>query len=351
MTAKFGPWPMLAALWLAAPVMAAPLPTLDGTPPLVIAHRGASAERPEHTLASYKRAIEVGADFVEPDLVMTKDNQLVTRHEPEIGLTTDAPAKFPDRKRTAMVDGKQIEGWFAEDFTLAELKSLRAIQPHPDRSKDYDGQFEIPTLQEVIDLVRSEEKARDRTIGIYPETKHPTYFAEMGKDIDVALLDVLLKNGYRGPEDAVFIQSFEVSNLEKLSKLTKIRLIQLYGGPNGAPYDWVAAGVKRTYGDMMKPAGLAAVAKYAYGIGPSLTAIVPVKDGKTQPSTTLVADAHQAGLRVHPYTFRGESRHLPAEYGGDLAAAIRQMMALGIDGFFTDEPAIGVKARAEALKN
>lgn len=351
MTAKFGPWPMLAALWLAAPVMAAPLPTLDGTPPLVIGHRGASAERPEHTLASYQRAIEVGADFVEPDLVMTKDNQLVTRHEPEIGLTTDAPVKFPDRKRTAMIDGKPVDGWFAEDFTLAELKTLRAIQPHPDRSKQYDGQFEIPTLQEVIDLVRAEEKARGRTIGIYPETKHPTYFAAMGKDIDVALLDVLLKNGYRGAEDAVFIQSFEVSNLEKLSKLTKIRLIQLYGGANGAPYDLVAAGVKRTYGDMMKPEGLAAVAKYAYGIGPSLTAIVPVKDGKVQAPTTLVADAHQAGLRVHPYTFRGEARHLPAEYGGDLATAMRQMMALGIDGFFTDEPAIGVKARAGAMKN
>ncbi|MFD2263351.1 glycerophosphodiester phosphodiesterase [Lacibacterium aquatile] len=351
MKAKIGTWTTLAALWLAAPLMAAPLPTLDGTPPLVIGHRGASAERPEHTLASYLRAIEVGADFVEPDLVMTKDNHLVTRHEPEIGLTTDAPAKFPDRKRTAMIDGKPVEGWFAEDFTLAELKTLRAIQPHPDRSKEYDGQFEIPTLQEVIDLVRAEEKKRGRTIGIYPETKHPTYFAQMGKDMNTVLLDILRRNYFHHSSDAVFIQSFEISNLKDLSKRSKHKLIQLLGNESSTPYDQIINGSKKTYRDMMNPDGLAEIAKYAYGIGPSKTSIIPIdKDGRTMPRSSLVGWAHKAGLRVYPYTFRSEPRHLPAEYRNDLTEEMKRFFALGVDGIFTDEPATGVKARAEMGK-
>lgn len=308
--------------------------------PIVIAHRGCSGERPEHTLAAYERAIDQGADVIEPDLVPTRDGVLVARHENEIGGTTDVArhADFARRRTTKTIDGQEVTGWFVEDFTLAELKTLRARERLPDlrpANTAFDGRFEIPTLGEIIAL------AKARRVGLYPETKHPTYFAAIGLGTDAPLVAALHAAGWSGPDDPVFIQSFEVGNLRRIAGMTRLRLIQLMDA-QGGPAD----GAVPSYQMMATPGGLRAVAAYAYGIGPNKAQLG---------QGGLVRDAHAAGLRVHPWTFRAENRFLAAPFQragatGDLAGEIAAALRLGIDGFFTDYPLIGVQTRDAVAK-
>ncbi len=327
--------------------------------PIVIAHRGASGYAPEHTLASYFIAIQQGADYIEPDLVVTRDGVLVARHENEIGGTTDVVGRseFADRRTTKAIDGVSVTGWFTEDFTLEELKSLRARERIPDLrpgNTRLDGRLEIPTLEEILALVRGVEEQRavrarglglapPEPIGVYPETKHPSYFAGIGLAMEERLVGTLERYGYRGPDGGAFLQSFETGNLQVLHRLTKLPLVQLIEA-TGAPYDLVAKEDPRTYADLAARAGLEEIAAYAAGIGPAKSLVIP-RDGEgrlTRP-TPLIADAHAAGLKVHPWTFRAESGFLPA--GVDLEGELREFLAAGIDGFFTDQPDVGVSER------
>ena len=305
--------------------------------PLIIGHRGASGHRPEHTLASYRLAAEMGADFIEPDLVSTRDGVLVARHENEIGGTTDVAATFPDRKRTKTIDGQSIEGWFTEDFTLAEIKTLRARERLAFRSHEYDGRFEVATLDEVIVLAKQLTRELGRPIGIYPETKHPTYFRGIGLPLEEPLLQALDKHGWNSREAPVFIQSFEQGNLRELRKKTRVRLIQLIS--NMRMFD--SPGV-----DVLKD-----IATYADGIGPEKRLIIPVKpDGSVGPPTDLVARAHALGLLVHAYTLRTDKEFLPAGYKGNAEEEFRQFGAAGVDGFFTDFPDVAARVFGVAPK-
>ncbi len=321
--------------------------------PLVIGHRGASGYRPEHTLAAYRLAAEQGADFIEPDLVLTKDGVLVARHENEIGGTTDVALRpqFAARRTTKVIDGASLTGWFTEDFTLAELKTLRAKERIPavrPQNTVFDGQFEVPTFQEVLDLRKQLSRELRRTIGVYPETKHPTYFRAIGLAFDRPLVRTLTVNGLNRKGAPVFVQSFETGNLRDLSKSLRVPLVQLLSGPTA-----IIPGDTRTYAELATPAGLKDVAKYADGIGPSKGYIVPRNaDGSSAAPTSFVDDAHRAGLLVHPYTFRRENQFLPLELRsstdpnavGDLAGEIRQFLHLGVDGVFTDNPDVGFSA-------
>jgi glycerophosphoryl diester phosphodiesterase len=339
--------------------------TLHGRPPIVIGHRGACGFRPEHTLASYELAIEQGADYIEPDLVCTRDGVLIARHEPEIGGTTDVAEKFPGRRTTKSVDGADVEGWFADDFTLAEIKTLRARERLAFRDQSFNGRFEVPTFQEVIDLARRRSRETGRTIGIYPETKHPTYFQERGLAFEEKLVEILHRSGYAGRDAAVFVQSFEVANLKKLRALTDVPLVQLTDAtgvaPDGTvlynqPFDLVRRGDPRTYGDLLSPDGLREIATYADAIGPWKRSIVSVRGDepggdahkRTLHPTELVDEAHAAGLRVHPYTFRNEAQFLAADYQGEPLNEYRQFFDLGVDGLFSDFPVTAVSARARA---
>jgi len=325
--------------------------------PTVTAHRGASALRPEHTLEAYRKAIEDGADSVEPDLVATRDGVLVARHENEISGTTDVAtrAEFAGRKTTKTIDGIAMSGWFTEDFTLAELKRLRARERIPANrpaNTAYDGQFPIPTLQEVIDLVDSESRARKRVIGLIPELKHPTYFKSVGLPLERRLVDVLDQNGYHGADAAVFIQSFEVANLKELRTMGTYRLVQLISAPNEAPYDAVASNSALTYADMITPNGLREIATYAQVASPTKSIVIPRTgaDALAAP-TNFVRDAHAVGLKVHTWTMRPENPFLPAPLRaepknspstrGDATAEIRAYLDAGVDGIFSDDPAIG----------
>ncbi|BBE33687.1 glycerophosphoryl diester phosphodiesterase [Sphingosinicella microcystinivorans] len=313
--------------------------------PIVIAHRGASGLLPEHTIAAYTRAIDDGADFIEPDLVPTRDGVLVARHENEISGTTDVAsrAEFEDRKTTKTIDGASVTGWFTEDFTLAELKTLRARERLPElRGTANDGRFVIPTLDEIITL------AKARGVGIYPETKHPSYFASIGLPLEATLIAALDAAGWRDAAAPVFIQSFEVNNLKQLNTMTGVRLIQLVAA-EGGPAD----GARGSYAEMLTPEGLKAVAAYADGIGPEKTLVIPRgADMRLAAPTRLVADAHAAGLKVHPWTFRAENYFLPADHRkgedprahGDLVGEIRAYLAAGIDGLFSDFTAEAVTA-------
>ncbi|NOT28526.1 MAG: glycerophosphodiester phosphodiesterase [Acidobacteria bacterium] len=296
--------------------------------PLVIAHRGASGYRPEHTLESYRLAIEMGADAIEPDLVSTKDGILIARHENEIGETTDVAEKFPSRKTTRRIDGREVTGWFTEDFTLAEIRSLRAQERLPFRPHEYDGRFLVPTFDEVIDLAASQSRAIGREIAVYPETKHPTYFRTIGLPLEERLVAVLEKHGLTAKTSPVFIQSFEPSSLQRLRTLTRVRLLQLLD-----------------VGADASPARLREIATYANGLGPNKLLVVPVDpQGRLGTPTSLVRDAHVAGLFVHVWTMRRESQFLPSSYDGDLRKEFRQFASLGVDGVFTDFPDMAVEA-------
>lgn len=328
--------------------------------PIVIAHRGASGYRPEHTLAAYELAIELGADYVEPDLVPTKDGVLVTRHENEISGTTDVSAhtEFANRKKAKQIDGEKMEGWFVEDFTYDELKTLRARERMPkvrQHNTIYNDRYSIPTFQQVIDLVKKKSAELHREIGIYPELKHPTYFASIGLSTEKPLIDALKANGYVERSSPIFIQCFEPSTLKRLHNETKLNLVQLIE-ESGTPYDLILAKDPLNCTEMVKPSGLAEVAKYAQGIGPNKSMIaLRDKDGKLTKTSTLVADAHKAGLVVHPWTFRNENSFLPLDYRGkatsdpifygDAFAEYKLFYDLGVDGVFSENPDTAIEAR------
>lgn len=322
---------------------------------LVIGHRGASGYRPEHTLASYELAARMGADYIEPDLVSTKDHVLIARHENDITGTTDVAdhPEFAGRKTTKTIDGQPITGWFTEDFTLAEIKTLHAKERLPDSRQHntiYDGLFTIPTFDEVLALRASLSRELHRETGVYPETKHPSYFRGLGLNLETPLVAALKKAGLADRNAPVFIQSFELKNLDLLRTTyhVKIKLIFLTS-TSGAPY-----GDTRSYADLTTPAGLATVARTADGIGPDKLQIIPRDPaGNLRTPTTLVTDAHAAGLQVHPYTFRAENQFLPlnlrtgsdpTDYGRILDE-LDAYLNTGIDGFFTDQADIGVLAR------
>ncbi|OJB02446.1 glycerophosphodiester phosphodiesterase [Burkholderia ubonensis] len=341
--------------------------TRDPTQPLsakvqVVGHRGASALRPEHTLASYRKAIEDGADVIEPDLVSTRDGVLVARHENEISGTTNVSAlpQFASRKTTKTIDGVPLTGWFTEDFTLAELKTLRArerIAQFRPANTAYNDQYEIPTLDEIVALAKQMSAQAGRTIHLYPETKHPTYFRSIGLPLEDRLVDALQKDPYTARTATIYIQSFEVANLKAIrnrigSSQPNWKLVQLMDDAAQRPYDFVKANDKRTYGDLSTRDGMREVATYANGVGPYKASIIAVgADGTLQQPTPYVRYAHEAGLVVHPYTFRPENNFLPASLkdGGaasarNTAGSVREIQAYlraGIDGFFTDDPAVG----------
>ena len=357
--------------------------TLDGRRPLVIGHRGASGYFPDHTLEGYRRAIELGADFIEPDLVSTKDGVLVVRHEPNITGTTnvkDLP-QFADRKRKAVIDGVEEEGWFVSDFTLAELKQLRAVQPLAERDQRHNGRYQVPTFEEVLTLVRDEQARTGRVIGVYPELKHSTWHRELDLPLEDRLLALLERFGLTRKDSPVIVQSFETGNLKYLRGKTQVRLVQLIGGadqnpdgsidltlPDGQAFDLTRAGDRRTYADMLTPAGLAEIRTYADGIGPWKAFLLPSRlqldaqgkpvdlngDGTIDqrdrialPATDVVANAHKAGLVVHPYTFRNEPRRLVSDDKGDPKAEYRRIYELGVDGVFSDFPDTAKAARDE----
>lgn len=350
--------------------------------PLVIGHRGASGYLPDHTLESYALAIELGADYVEPDLVATRDGVLIARHEPNLIATTDVAQRqeFASRRRTAVVDGVSEVGFFASDFTLAEIKTLRAKQAMAERDQSMNGKFQVPTLEEVIDLAKSESTRLGRTIGIYPETKHPTFHDRLGLKLEDRLLAALAAAGWTEKTSPVIIQSFEVANLKYLHGKTGVRLFQLIdaadvnvdgsialAAPSAQPYDFVVAGDKRTFKDLVSKEGLAEIKTYADGVAPWKPYILPTaaldenKDGKADDRnadgkvderdrvlltpTSLVADAHAVGLMVHTWTFRNEPRRLAMDYKDDPTAEYKAFFALGIDGLFSDFPDTAVKAR------
>ncbi len=331
--------------------------------PIVIGHRGSPAYRPEHTIASYMLAIEMGADYIEPDLVFTKDGQLVARHEPDIGATTNVAdhPEFASRQTTRTIDGVIFANtWFTFDFTLAELKTLRAKERLPlvrPQNTALDGLFEVPTFQEVIDL------AKAKGVGIYPETKHPTFFQSLGFSFDAPLLATLRRNGLDRPGAKVFIQSFEVGNLQRLRRETPLPLIQLIDVA-GAPADFVASGDPRTYDDLVTPQGLAEISTYADGIGPDKSRIVAGNSAGNplgQP-TMLVRDAHRVGLLLHPFTFRPENNFLAADFRvgnpsspeylharGDQPAELALYYKLGVDGLFADNADTAVAVREKTF--
>jgi len=319
----------------------------------VIGHRGASGYRPEHTLASYEQAIVQCADYIEPDVVSTKDGVLVTRHENEISGTTDVAAhpEFASRKTTKTIDGVKTTGWFTEDFTFAELRTLRAKERLPQTrpaNTAFDGLYVIPTLDEVIDLARHSVSCDGRQIGVYPETKHPSYFDSIGLSLEEPLVAALRANGVDSADAPVIVQSFEVANLKELNGLTDVHLAQLVNS-SGRPYDFTLAGDARTYADLVKPAGLAEIASYADGIGAEKSVLIArTPEGRLSSPSPVIADAHAAGLDVHGWTFRLENQYLPVEFRssadpiapGDLAGEIRVFLDAGMDGIFSDQPDI-----------
>jgi glycerophosphoryl diester phosphodiesterase len=335
--------------------------------PLVIGHRGAPGYLPDHTLQGYARAIRLGADYVEPDLVATKDGVLIARHEPNITGTTDVAdhPEFADRfDASRFVDGVEESGWFASDFTLAEIKTLGAKQPFAERPQKYNGKFEIPTLQEVIDLVNRKSRSSHRKIGIYPETKHPTYHQTLVPPLPLEqrLVDVLAQNGLNRANAPVFIQSFEQANLQQLNTMTPVRLVQLvdafdtnalgdpiYFPPNDRPFDWTVSGRPDLYSYFATNDGLAEIKTYADGIGPWKVYIVGTFEGNIIKTTDLIDRAHAHGLLIHTWTFRSESFRLANQYNGDPANEYKKFYELGIDGVFSDFPDHAVEAREEFL--
>ncbi|WP_372729130.1 glycerophosphodiester phosphodiesterase [Nocardioides sp.] len=357
------------ALGLTAPLLALPTigaasasaPAAEQTRgqarPLVIGHRGASGHRPEHTIAAYRLAIRMGADYIEPDLVSTRDGVLVARHENEISGTTDVAERpeFADRRTTKTIDGQPITGWFTEDFTLAELRTLRAVERLPDvrpANTRYDGRYRVPTFDEVLDLVGRESRRAGHRIGVYPETKHPTYFDSIGLSLEESLLAALRRHRLDHRGARVFIQSFETRNLRELDERTDLPLVQLVSN-SGAPADLQAAGVDRTYADLVTPAGLRWIAGYADGVGAHKDLVLPRgADGATGAPSNLVSDAHDEGLLVHVWTLRDENQFMATNFRrgedpratGDAVAEARAFLDAGVDGIFSDHPDTAVAA-------
>jgi glycerophosphoryl diester phosphodiesterase len=352
---------LLALVALLAPAAAAG----KENRPLVIGHRGAAGYLPDHTLQGYRLAIKMGADYVEPDLVSTKDGRLIARHEPNITATTNVKdhPEFASRQTTKTIDGETQTGWFASDFTLKEIKTLRAVQPFPERPHRFDGKFKIPTLEEVIALVKSESRRRDRRIGIYPETKHPTFHQSIHLPLERRLVRILKRAGMNKRSSPVFIQSFEQSNLKKLNTMTPVRLVQLvdandtdangdptYAPPFDRPYDWTVSNnptlTSRTFGYFATDAGLAEIKTYADGIGPWKVYIVGTYNNKIVKTTDLIKRAHAHGLLIHTWTFRSEQSRLAEDYAENPLASppmprnpvneYLQFYKLGIDGVFSD---------------
>ena len=327
--------------------------------PLVFGHRGASGYRPEHTLASYETAIRLGADVIEPDLVSTKDGVLVARHENEIGGTTTVATKFPTLTKKKVIDGTTVEGWFTEDLTIAELRTLRAKERLPAVRQEntvFDGRYLVPTLDEVLALAKAASRQYGRTIGVAPETKHPTYFDGIGLSLEEPLLADLRQARLATVKSPVYVQSFEEANLRDLRRLgARVTLVQLTSAP-GRPYDHVVAGDPQTYAEMTTPAGLREIAQYAQVLGPEKSQIFPrAADGTTSTPTTLVRDAHDADLLVVPYTVRAENQFLPVQHRsgadptafGDVIAEAKALYATGVDGLFCDQPDLCRVARDE----
>ncbi len=324
------------------------------TIPLILGHRGACGYRPEHTLASYELAINMGADYIEPDVVSTKDGVLVARHENEISLTTDVAVKFPNLKRSKVVDGNKIEGWFIEDLNLAELKTLRAKERLNTRDQSFNGLYEIPTIEEIIKLVQSKENELHRTIGIIPETKHPSYFSSLGLPLEKRLLELLKKYGYERPNSPIIIQSFEISNLERLHKDSPYKLMQLIDDPELHPFDQVlknggdsSKAIK--YIEMLSDKGLESIKKYAQIVSPAKRMIV-LQDPATKTLNApndLIDRSHRAGLLIMPYTFRNDKEYLAPEYNGNPNTEYIEFFDLGVDGLFTDFSGSAVQARLE----
>jgi len=339
--------------------------------PIIVGHRGACGYRPEHTLESYKMAIEAGADFIEPDLVSTKDGVLIIRHEYEIGGTTNVADIFPDRKRVKTVDGVKTEGWFIEDFTYDEIKKVRAKERLTYRNQNYNGKFPLVTFEEFLQFIQKSEKERKRVIGIYPEIKHSTYFKSLGIQLKCSngneplhncsleekVLETLAKYGYDKPgASPVVIQSFEVSNLQEIRKLmgknSNYKLLQLLDEPQMQPADWAARGSHLTYGDMTHPEILKMIASYADGVGPWKRMIIgeDPNSKNLQKATTFIEDAHKVNLFVHPYTFRSDHENLAAEYHDDPEKEYFQFFQLGVDGVFSDFAFDAVRARKNYQK-
>lgn len=365
------------------------LPTLNGLAPIVVAHRGASGYIPEETYEAYVKAIELGADAIEPDLVSTKDGVLIARHDPNLAYSTDV-AKHPEfasRKKTMNVDGEiQNDAWAVSDFTFAEIKTLGGISTDAERPQQFNGLYKLVSFQEIIDLVKAKSKETGRTISVYPETKNPSYHRALGLPLEDKLIAILNQAGWNDKAAPIYVQSFEPGSLKELrAKGLKTKLIQLidaddvdfktgkltYAAPYDRPVDWALAGDKRMFSDMVTPTGLAEIKTYADGIGPWKRYIVSVKgtvgadgklvdingDGKindadtiTLEPTSLIADAHKAGLMLHPYTFRNEKRRLASSYKGDPKEEYKQFFRLGVDGVFSDFSDTALTARAEYLK-
>ncbi|MEU0918920.1 glycerophosphodiester phosphodiesterase [Streptomyces cyaneofuscatus] len=329
--------------------------------PTVIGHRGASGYRPEHTLGSYQLALDLGAHIVEQDLVPTKDGHLVCRHENDITATTDVAdhPEFAGRKATKKIDGVSYTGWFTEDFTLAELKTLRATERIPGNRPDntlYDGRWTIPTFEEVLRWADQEGRKRKRPVWLYVETKHPTYFRSLGLGLEEPLARLLRRYGRDRRNAPLILQSFEPSSVQRLARLVETPRIVLLSGPTTRPWDFVESGDPRTVADLVTPAGLKWIASYAQGIGPTLDLVIP-KDaaGRLTTPTTLVKDAHARGLLLHPYTLRNENSFLPADFRrgtdpngyGDVFGAAAAYFATGIDGIFSDHPDTALLAAAD----
>ena len=367
----------------------APFQTLDGKQPLVIAHRGASGYLPEETLEAYQKAIDLGADAIEPDLISTKDGVLIARHDPNLAISTDVAshAEFASRKRVDwLVDGEKQTGWFAHDFTLTEIKTLGGISTDAERPQQFNGLYKVVTFQEIVDLVKAQSATTGRTIAVYPETKNPTYHRDLGLPIEDKLIAIINAAGWNSKSAPIFVQSFEPGSLKEMrAKGLTTRMVQLidaddydlkngtltYAAPFDRPFDWAKAGDTRLFSSMVTTTGLAEIKTYADGIGPWKPYILPVKgsldasgnlkdingDGKTnlndattQTPTTLIADAHKAGLFVHAYTFRNEKRRLTADTNGDPKLEYRQFYRLGLDGLFSDFADTAIQARDAYLK-
>jgi glycerophosphoryl diester phosphodiesterase len=361
--------------------------TLDGKQPVVVAHRGASGYLPEETYEAYVKAIDLGADAIEPDLVSTKDGVLIARHDPNLAFSTNVAsiAKFADRKKTVSVDGEVQTGWFASDFTLAEIKELGGISTDAERPQQFNGLYKVVSFQEIIDLAKA-RSVNGRVVAVYPETKNPTYHRDIGLPLEDKLIAMVKAAGWNSKDAPIFVQSFEPSSLTYLkANGLNTKLIQLidaddvdlatgaltFAAPYDRPYDWFKSGDTRLFSAMVTPAGLAEIKAYADGIGPWKPYIISVKgqlgtDGKVKdingdgkvnyadasslPPTTLIADAHKAGLFVHAYTFRNESRRIPADYKNDPKEEYKAFYRLGLDGLFSDFADTAITARADYLK-